>query len=167
MRRAHREPKIGTIIPMAAYSMPAPTWRVKPQFAGWEIDHTRFEIKRLLGNGSYGSVAEAIDHLTNQRVAIKKIPAVFEVCSLAINQRNACTRNKSVYIMFAGLRKCEAYLPRGSHFAIDEPSQHCQSYSLTSSQVSISRYVHSSNRLYDFSCVPRRVALIGSPYHLH
>lgn len=39
----------------------------------------RFEVKRLLGKGSYGSVAEAFDHLTNQRVAIKKIPNVFDV----------------------------------------------------------------------------------------
>lgn len=68
-----------TYIPMAAYLMPAPTWKVKPQFASWEIDHTRFEIKRLLGKGSYGSVAEATDHLTGQRVAIKKIPNIFEV----------------------------------------------------------------------------------------
>lgn len=59
--------------------MPAPSWRVKPQFASWEVDHTRFEIKRLLGKGSYGSVAEAIDHLTGGRVAIKRVPNVFEV----------------------------------------------------------------------------------------
>ena len=71
--------KHGAFIPAASYKMPAPTWRVKPQFASWEVDHTRFEIKRLLGKGSYGSVAEAIDHLTNQRVAIKRIPGVFEV----------------------------------------------------------------------------------------
>lgn len=76
---AGRSPNIGTVIPMAGYVMAAPTWRVKPQFAGWEVDHTRFEIKRLLGKGSYGSVAEAIDHLTGQRVAIKKVPGVFEV----------------------------------------------------------------------------------------
>jgi hypothetical protein len=49
------------------------------RFASWEVDHSRFEIKRLLGKGSYGSVAEAVDHLTGQRVAIKKIPGVFEV----------------------------------------------------------------------------------------
>jgi hypothetical protein len=78
---------------MAAYTMPAPTWRVKPQFAGWEVDHTRFEVKRLLGKGSYGSVAEAIDHLTGQRVAIKKIPAVFDVgylTKVVINRTTRC-----------------------------------------------------------------------------
>lgn len=47
--------------------------------AGWEIDHTRFELKRLLGKGSYGAVAEAVDHLTGQRVAIKKVSDVFQV----------------------------------------------------------------------------------------
>lgn len=66
-------------IPMASYVMPPPTWRVKPQFASWEVDHTRFEILKLMGKGSYGSVAEAYDHLTHQRVAIKKIHSVFEV----------------------------------------------------------------------------------------
>ncbi|RYG52426.1 hypothetical protein EON67_01265 [archaeon] len=76
---ARRTPHVGDVIPMASYTMPAPTWTVKPQFAGWEIDHTRFEVKRLLGKGSYGSVAEAIDHLTGARVAIKKIPNIFEV----------------------------------------------------------------------------------------
>ena len=70
---------VGKFIPAAGYSVPAPTWRVKPQFAAWEIDHMRFEVKRLLGKGSYGSVAEAFDHLTNQRVAIKKIANVFDV----------------------------------------------------------------------------------------
>lgn len=52
---------------------------MKPQFSTWEIDHTRFEVKRILGKGSYGSVAEAYDHVTKQRVAIKRIPGVFEV----------------------------------------------------------------------------------------
>lgn len=70
---------VGKFIPAASYAVPAPTWRVKPQFASWEIDHMRFEVKRLLGKGSYGSVAEAFDHLTNQRVAIKKIANVFDV----------------------------------------------------------------------------------------
>jgi len=68
-------------IPEPAYaaSLPTPTWRVKPQFAGWEIDHRRFEITKQLGKGSYGSVVEAIDHLTGKKVAIKRITQVFEV----------------------------------------------------------------------------------------
>ena len=56
-----------------------PTWRVKPAFQSWEVDHARFEIRRQVGKGSYGFVAEAIDHLTGKRVAIKKINAVFDV----------------------------------------------------------------------------------------
>jgi hypothetical protein len=28
---------VGKFIPAASYSVPAPTWRVKPQFAGWEV----------------------------------------------------------------------------------------------------------------------------------
>ncbi len=80
--RPARGKNVGKFIPAASYSLSAPTWRVKPQFAGWEIDHMRFEVKRLLGKGSYGSVAEAFDHLTNQRVAIKKIPNVFDVSQI-------------------------------------------------------------------------------------
>ncbi len=67
-------------IPPFSYTMPGPaTWRVKPQFASWEVDHNRFELKRALGKGSYGSVVEAVDHLTGKRVAIKKINAIFDV----------------------------------------------------------------------------------------
>lgn len=76
---AHAQP-VATFIPPVSYTMPGPpTWRVKQQFASWEIDHNRFEIKRQLGKGSYGSVAEAVDHLTGRRVAIKRIPDVFDV----------------------------------------------------------------------------------------
>ena len=62
-------------VPARSYTMPAglPTWRVKPQFQSWEVDHSRFEIKRQLGKGSYGSVVEATDHYTGRRVAIKKV----------------------------------------------------------------------------------------------
>lgn len=67
--------------PEYASHLPPPTWRVKPQFASWEIDHKRFEIIKLLGKGSYGSVAEAIDHVTGKRVAVKKINQIFEVCT--------------------------------------------------------------------------------------
>ncbi len=71
-------------IPPPAYlsSLPIPTWRVKPQYAAWEIDHRRFEITKQLGKGSYGSVVEAIDHLTGRKVAIKKINQVFEVSNI-------------------------------------------------------------------------------------
>lgn len=49
-------------------SAPAPPTHVptsRPvlhQFRHWDVDHNRFELKRLLGKGSYGAVAEAIDH---------------------------------------------------------------------------------------------------------
>ena len=66
-------------IPTRGYTMPPPTFRVKREFATWDIDHTRFEIKKVLGKGSYGVVAEAFDHLTKRRVAIKKINTIFDV----------------------------------------------------------------------------------------
>ena len=73
----HKGRHYGAYIPFASYTMPSePTWRVKPQFVSWQIDHGRFQIQRLIGKGSYGSVAEGIDHLTGKRVAIKKITSV-------------------------------------------------------------------------------------------
>ena len=59
--------------------LPPCTWGVKSQFATWEVDHARFELKRTLGKGSYGAVVEALDHLTGQRVAIKRVDNVFDV----------------------------------------------------------------------------------------
>lgn len=74
---SHAASHHGTFIPYASYVMPSePTWRVKPQFASWEVDHSRFQLQRLIGKGSYGSVAEGIDHLTGRRVAIKKVRAL-------------------------------------------------------------------------------------------
>lgn len=45
---------------------------------GWDIDD-RFYLQRILGKGSYGAVAEAIDTLTGRRVAIKRIRDLFRV----------------------------------------------------------------------------------------
>jgi serine/threonine protein kinase len=68
-----------TTIQPRGYSLPPPTFKVKREFAAWDIDHNRFEVKRVLGKGSYGVVAEAFDHLTKQKVAIKKINTIFDV----------------------------------------------------------------------------------------
>ena len=101
-----------TFIPAAGYTMPAPTWRVKPQFANWEVDHTRFEVKRLLGKGSYGSVAEAVDHLTGQRVAIKKIPGVFEVRRRGGDRGLRVAAGARVLAASAWPSPCHAVAPR-------------------------------------------------------
>jgi serine/threonine protein kinase len=61
------------------YAVPKPTWRVPAAFASWDIDHDRFEIKKQLGKGAYGIVAEAFDHLLGKRVAIKRILDIFDV----------------------------------------------------------------------------------------
>ena len=67
-------------IPRRSYVLaPRPGWRAKPGYQNWDIDHERFEIKKSLGKGSYGTVVEAIDHLTGKKVAIKKIVDVFSV----------------------------------------------------------------------------------------
>jgi len=47
------------------------------QLEGWDVGHD-FEIIKLLGSGSYGSVAEAIHKPTKTRVAIKKVISLFD-----------------------------------------------------------------------------------------
>ena len=48
------------------------------EFRNWQVG-SRFHIKRFLGRGSYGSVCEATDKLTGERVAIKRITDLFDV----------------------------------------------------------------------------------------
>merc|ERR1719446_35824 len=38
----------------------------------------RYEVRKLIGTGSYGNVCEAFDRDRNKLVAIKRIPRVFE-----------------------------------------------------------------------------------------
>ena len=47
-------------------------------FGAWAVDHTRFELKEIIGRGSYGAVAEATDRVTGARVAVKRVKDVFE-----------------------------------------------------------------------------------------
>lgn len=47
-------------------------------FESWEIDHTRFSLRGLIGKGSYGAVAEGMDRVRGTRVAVKRIKDVFE-----------------------------------------------------------------------------------------
>uniref|UniRef100_A0A0G4GVI8 Mitogen-activated protein kinase n=1 Tax=Chromera velia CCMP2878 TaxID=1169474 RepID=A0A0G4GVI8_9ALVE len=69
----------------AGYAPPAPTHHdvsMAPQpprnrHSTWEVPD-RYEIKQLIGTGSYGSVAESCDLLTGGIVAIKRIHRVFE-----------------------------------------------------------------------------------------
>ena len=49
----------------------------KAKLEGWDIG-SDFEIVKLLGSGSYGSVAEAIHKTTKTKVAIKKVLNVFD-----------------------------------------------------------------------------------------
>ncbi|CAM9537146.1 unnamed protein product, partial [Phaeothamnion confervicola] len=46
-------------------------------FDDWEVG-PRYRMKRSLGHGSYGEVAEAYDRLDNRRVAIKRIQNIFD-----------------------------------------------------------------------------------------
>lgn len=48
----------------------------KDDFSDWEVG-PEYEIHRLVGSGSYGSVAEALHLPTNKRVAIKKMDDIF------------------------------------------------------------------------------------------
>lgn len=46
-------------------------------FTDWEAGD-RYELIKIVGSGSYGSVAEAIDRKTGKKVAIKKLSGIFE-----------------------------------------------------------------------------------------
>lgn len=61
-------------------------------FEGWEVG-PRYTLVRLLGHGSYGEVAEALDNVTGRRVAIKRIINVFE------NKTDARRIYREVYIL--------------------------------------------------------------------
>jgi serine/threonine protein kinase len=50
---------------------------VDSNFDTWSVGH-RYKLCRLLGRGSYGVVAEAIDLSTNCKVAIKRIQNIFD-----------------------------------------------------------------------------------------
>lgn len=46
-------------------------------FTGWETGD-RYELLKIVGTGSYGSVAEAIDKNTGNKVAIKRLTGIFD-----------------------------------------------------------------------------------------
>jgi serine/threonine protein kinase len=56
----------------------------KPKFNVTVIDDNafelpnRYEVSHILGNGGYGIVASGYDNVTKQKVAVKKLPNVFE-----------------------------------------------------------------------------------------
>ena len=57
------------------------TKRPKPttsDFAKWDVGDA-YELKAVLGHGSYGEVAEAVEKATGRRVAIKRINNVFDL----------------------------------------------------------------------------------------
>ena len=67
-----------TRIPLRSFEPPkVPPFTQKKDYTSWDIDHYRYEVKKLLGRGSYGVVVEAWDHLKGRKVAIKKINDIF------------------------------------------------------------------------------------------
>ena len=49
----------------------------KNPFSSWEVGD-RYQLTRIVGHGSYGEVAEAIDTHTNTKIAIKRIQHIFD-----------------------------------------------------------------------------------------
>ena len=47
------------------------------KFADWDVGD-KYKIEKIIGQGSYGSVARAIDVSTNTKVAIKKMDDIFD-----------------------------------------------------------------------------------------
>ena len=50
--------------------------RKKDHFQEWDIDG-EYKFEKILGSGSYGEVAQAIQLTTGKRVAIKKMDNIF------------------------------------------------------------------------------------------
>ena len=81
-------------MPLRSYEIPkVPLFSQKREYLGWDIDHYRYEVKKILGRGAYGIVVEAFDHFQKCKVAIKRINDIFgyfentkriyrEVCSI-------------------------------------------------------------------------------------
>lgn len=70
---ARRPPPTPTEEGSSSYDVSVPF-----EFRNWQLG-SRFHIKKFLGRGSYGSVCEATDKVTGQRVAIKRITDLFDV----------------------------------------------------------------------------------------
>ena len=51
--------------------------RIPKAHQDWKVPE-QYEIRNLIGTGSYGHVCEAFDKVNNRIVAIKKIHKVFE-----------------------------------------------------------------------------------------
>ena len=47
------------------------------RFASWLVGE-RYSLTRILGKGSYGEVAEAIDARTSRKVAVKRMQSIFD-----------------------------------------------------------------------------------------
>ena len=50
-------------------------------FSDWKGMPERYTLKRLLGSGSYGDVAEAFDNVEGRKVAIKRVDGLREEVS--------------------------------------------------------------------------------------
>ena len=57
---------------------PPPKARIPKPHQDWKVPADQYEIRNLIGTGSYGHVCEAYDKVNNRIVAIKKIHKVFE-----------------------------------------------------------------------------------------
>jgi len=69
---------VPTSIPSRSYEVTWPVnWVVRQQFQSWDLDHERFQLIKMVGQGCYGAVAQARDHMTGKLVGIKRIPSVF------------------------------------------------------------------------------------------
>jgi hypothetical protein len=50
-------------------------------FSQWNVG-TRYMLQHLVGQGAYGEVAVATDNITNEKVAIKRMPKILNVRKL-------------------------------------------------------------------------------------
>jgi len=73
----------------------------KSKFSDWEIGDD-YEITKIIGKGSYGDVAEAVQKSTKRRVAIKRIYRIFEDlvdCKRIVREITILRRMKHVNVV--------------------------------------------------------------------
>ena len=52
--------------------------KLSDKFGDWEVPSDKYKLEKIIGQGSYGSVARAIHLKSGAKVAIKKMDNIFD-----------------------------------------------------------------------------------------
>mmetsp|Transcript_6488 Transcript_6488/g.9043 ORF Transcript_6488/g.9043 Transcript_6488/m.9043 type:complete len:242 (-) Transcript_6488:14-739(-) len=56
---------------------------IHPKLNGWDVSSLGYDVEKVVGKGSYGEVAKAMDRQNNRPVAIKRMKGIFNIASEA------------------------------------------------------------------------------------